>query len=303
MCVVGATTATRATRPSASIRCATCSPNVVLPAAGVAEARNASPAWSKTAAAAACCHARSGRDVGHGGRERPAAGREGAISYVTERGKLAADPDEPRGVQAPCPAHENVVRSMIVPVQVTHFSDPGCPWAWSASPAIAALRWRYGEQLDWRLVMIGLTENGAVYEKRGYTPANPSARLPQVPPPRNAVRDRAARTDPRHVADVPRRRGRAEARTRAGIRGVPRAPVRAVHVHPVPRGPGRTCAMRSPGSPASTPTRSSPPRTTARPRRCSNRTATMPARPRAARPSSKASRPTPTAACASPRRA
>jgi 2-hydroxychromene-2-carboxylate isomerase len=60
---------------------------------------------------------------------------------------------------------------MIVSLQVTHFSDPGCPWAWSASPAIAALKWRYGDQLDWRDVMIGLTENGSVYEKRGYTPA------------------------------------------------------------------------------------------------------------------------------------
>src|SRR3954466_12200371 len=58
-----------------------------------------------------------------------------------------------------------------VSLQVTHFSDPGCPWAWSASPAIAALKWRYGDQLDWRNVMIGLTENGSVYEKRGYTPA------------------------------------------------------------------------------------------------------------------------------------
>jgi 2-hydroxychromene-2-carboxylate isomerase len=58
-----------------------------------------------------------------------------------------------------------------VSVQVTHFSDPGCPWAWSASPAIAALKWRYGDQLEWRNVMIGLTENGAVYEQRGYTPA------------------------------------------------------------------------------------------------------------------------------------
>jgi 2-hydroxychromene-2-carboxylate isomerase len=57
-----------------------------------------------------------------------------------------------------------------VSVQVTHFSDPGCPWAWSAAPAIAALKWRYGDQLDWRDVMIGLTENGAVYESRGYNP-------------------------------------------------------------------------------------------------------------------------------------
>src|SRR5919108_1989928 len=86
-------TTTRATRPSASIRWATCRPNVVLPAAGVADARNASPAWSNTAAAAACCHARSGRPAGHGGRERPTAGREGAISYVTERGQLATAPD------------------------------------------------------------------------------------------------------------------------------------------------------------------------------------------------------------------
>ena len=58
---------------------------------------------------------------------------------------------------------------MIVSLHVTHFSDPGCPWAWSASPALAALKWRYGDQLDWRNVMIGLTENGAVYEQRGYT--------------------------------------------------------------------------------------------------------------------------------------
>jgi 2-hydroxychromene-2-carboxylate isomerase len=55
-------------------------------------------------------------------------------------------------------------------VQVTHFSDPGCPWAWSASPAIAALMWRYGDQLAWRHVMIGLTESGEQYERRGYTP-------------------------------------------------------------------------------------------------------------------------------------
>jgi 2-hydroxychromene-2-carboxylate isomerase len=56
-----------------------------------------------------------------------------------------------------------------VSLQVTHFSDPGCPWAWSASPALAALKWRYGDQLEWRHVMIGLTEFGSVYEERGYT--------------------------------------------------------------------------------------------------------------------------------------
>jgi 2-hydroxychromene-2-carboxylate isomerase len=52
---------------------------------------------------------------------------------------------------------------------VTHFSDPGCPWAWSAGPAFAVLRWRYGDQLRWRHVMIGLSETAAHYRRRGYT--------------------------------------------------------------------------------------------------------------------------------------
>ena len=54
-------------------------------------------------------------------------------------------------------------------MQLTHFSDPGCPWAWSAGPALATLRWRYGDQLDWRYVMIGLSETREQYERRGYT--------------------------------------------------------------------------------------------------------------------------------------
>ena len=56
-------------------------------------------------------------------------------------------------------------------IGVTHFSDPGCPWAYSASPAHAVLRWRYGDQLRWRLVTIGLTEEADQYVRRGYTPA------------------------------------------------------------------------------------------------------------------------------------
>jgi 2-hydroxychromene-2-carboxylate isomerase len=60
---------------------------------------------------------------------------------------------------------------LMAGLELTHFSDPGCPWAWSASPALAVLRWRYGDQLRWRHVMIGLTESGSVYERRGYHPA------------------------------------------------------------------------------------------------------------------------------------
>jgi 2-hydroxychromene-2-carboxylate isomerase len=57
-----------------------------------------------------------------------------------------------------------------VAIETTHFTDPGCPWAYSASPALAALQWRYGDQLAWRLVTIGLTEDASQYLERGYTP-------------------------------------------------------------------------------------------------------------------------------------
>ncbi|MGV1050238.1 MAG: DsbA family protein [Solirubrobacterales bacterium] len=56
------------------------------------------------------------------------------------------------------------------PIVAWHFTDPGCPWAYSSRPAIARLRWRFGEQIDWRLVLIGLSEDPRGYEERGYTP-------------------------------------------------------------------------------------------------------------------------------------
>ena len=43
-------------------------------------------------------------------------------------------------------------------IEVTHFTDPGCPWAYSAWPAHATLRWRYGDALRWTNVMIGLNQ-------------------------------------------------------------------------------------------------------------------------------------------------
>jgi protein-disulfide isomerase-like protein with CxxC motif len=55
-------------------------------------------------------------------------------------------------------------------ITVTHFTDPGCPFAYSASPALAVLRWRYGDQLDWHLVTIGLAEDPQRYIDAGYTP-------------------------------------------------------------------------------------------------------------------------------------
>ncbi len=59
---------------------------------------------------------------------------------------------------------------MAKPVRVTVYNDAGCPWGYSANPAFRALEWRYDEQLNWRLVVIGLTEVAQEYVDRGYTP-------------------------------------------------------------------------------------------------------------------------------------
>jgi 2-hydroxychromene-2-carboxylate isomerase len=56
-------------------------------------------------------------------------------------------------------------------ISATLYSDPACPWAYSATPALAVLRWRYREQLDWRLVTIGLREDTTSLAAHGYTPA------------------------------------------------------------------------------------------------------------------------------------
>jgi 2-hydroxychromene-2-carboxylate isomerase len=55
-------------------------------------------------------------------------------------------------------------------ISATVYSDPGCPWAYSEIPAVRVLEWRYGDQLEWRLVLVGLTETASQYEARGYSP-------------------------------------------------------------------------------------------------------------------------------------
>jgi predicted DsbA family dithiol-disulfide isomerase len=58
----------------------------------------------------------------------------------------------------------------MTPISATLYSDPACPWAYSESPALRVLEWRYRDALDWSLVLIGLTESAEQYAARGYTP-------------------------------------------------------------------------------------------------------------------------------------
>jgi predicted DsbA family dithiol-disulfide isomerase len=59
---------------------------------------------------------------------------------------------------------------MPADVVITEYTDPACPWAFSAEPFRRRLTWLYGEQLDWDVRMVGLSEDPAAMEAKGFTP-------------------------------------------------------------------------------------------------------------------------------------
>ena len=55
-------------------------------------------------------------------------------------------------------------------IEAILYTDAGCPWAYSANPALRVLEWRFRDQLRWRLVMIGLREEASEAAVRAYDP-------------------------------------------------------------------------------------------------------------------------------------
>jgi predicted DsbA family dithiol-disulfide isomerase len=55
-------------------------------------------------------------------------------------------------------------------LKITEFTDPACPFAWSAEPARRRLEWLYGEQLGWSVRMVGLSERSSDGSESGFTP-------------------------------------------------------------------------------------------------------------------------------------
>jgi 2-hydroxychromene-2-carboxylate isomerase len=55
-------------------------------------------------------------------------------------------------------------------VTIIEYTDPGCPWAYSAEPFRLRLDWLYGDSIDWQLAMVGLSESPEEYEEKGMTP-------------------------------------------------------------------------------------------------------------------------------------
>jgi predicted DsbA family dithiol-disulfide isomerase len=86
-------------------------------------------------------------------------------------------------------------------ITMTHFTDPGCPFAWSAEPARWRLQWLYGDQLEWRLRMVGLTERPEDYIDKGFTPERQSSSFARLADAYGMPMDTSLR--PRMAATMP----------------------------------------------------------------------------------------------------
>jgi 2-hydroxychromene-2-carboxylate isomerase len=69
----------------------------------------------------------------------------------------------------PVPWRTPVATSQPGLIDVAHHTDAACPWAYNFEPTLRALEARYGDQLSFRTVMIGLSETHEDYVARGYT--------------------------------------------------------------------------------------------------------------------------------------
>jgi protein-disulfide isomerase-like protein with CxxC motif len=61
-------------------------------------------------------------------------------------------------------------------IRTTLYTDPACPWAYSANPALRVLEWRYRDALAWRLVTIGLRDEVSSGAAAAYDSARSAAR-------------------------------------------------------------------------------------------------------------------------------
>ena len=56
-------------------------------------------------------------------------------------------------------------------VVITDYTDPGCPWAYSAEPFRWRIMWLYGDSIEWRRRMVVLAEDPDEYIDKGVTPS------------------------------------------------------------------------------------------------------------------------------------
>ncbi len=89
-------------------------------------------------------------------------------------------------------------------VRITEFTDPACPWAYSAEPFRQRINWLYEGKIEWEPRMVVLAATREEQEEKGFTPEKLATNLkriaaqhlmpidtrekPYVPPSREACR-------------------------------------------------------------------------------------------------------------------
>ncbi|HSD80002.1 MAG TPA: DsbA family protein [Solirubrobacteraceae bacterium] len=86
-------------------------------------------------------------------------------------------------------------------VCITEFTDPGCPWAYSAEPFRRRLDWLYGDRLEWRVRMVVLARSPDDYERKGFTTDRQSESFRRIAEDHGMPIDTARR--PRMAATLP----------------------------------------------------------------------------------------------------
>ncbi len=98
-------------------------------------------------------------------------------------------------------------------VRITEYTDPGCPWAYSAEPFRRRLSWLYGDAVEWRVRLVGLAESGDEYAERGFTPERQSKAFASIARDHGMPIDTSVR--PRMAATIPACRAIVAARLHA----------------------------------------------------------------------------------------
>ncbi len=86
-------------------------------------------------------------------------------------------------------------------LHILEFTDPGCPFAWSAEPARRRLDWLYGDRLQWQLGMVGLAASPREYDEKGFTPERQAASFRRLAREHRMPIDTSPR--PRMAATIP----------------------------------------------------------------------------------------------------
>jgi predicted DsbA family dithiol-disulfide isomerase len=98
-------------------------------------------------------------------------------------------------------------------VCITEYTDPGCPWAYSAEPFRRRLAWLYRDQLEWQARMVGLAAAPSEYEDKGFTTARQAQAFKKISRDHGMPID--TRERPRMAATMPACRAVVAARLHA----------------------------------------------------------------------------------------